>query len=286
MSHQERRRIEVPDPGGTPLKVVVLSCGALGVEVANRLQALPQVSQVTLITSPWRQVRRSLPGKLRHVYRTQGLPGLLSVAAAKLGLGRKSSPGRAAPEPVPGVEQLVFDDFHSEECLSAIRSRRPDLGVLAGTYILRESVFGIPRLGSVNLHCGKVPDYRGAAPAFWELYNGETEVGVTVHQVESALDAGHVYRQELFALNPAPPVDPLTYLARYREEVLQPAGVRLIAETVATLAQGSVQGLPQDDSQARTYRSPDYRAICELRRRVAARRTEHPRKGVLCGKSI
>jgi folate-dependent phosphoribosylglycinamide formyltransferase PurN len=286
MSHQEDKEPEERDSGGSAFKVVVLSCGALGVDVANRLQTLPQVSQVILITSPWRQVRRNLPGKLRHIYRTQGLPGLLSVVAAKLGLGRDSSPVRAAPTLAPGIEQLVFEDFHSEECLAAISSYRPDLGVLAGTYILRESVFGIPQLGSVNLHCGKVPDYRGAAPAFWELYNGETEVGVTVHQVESALDAGHVYRQELFPLDPAPPADPLVYLAQYREEVLQPAGVRLLAEAVAGLAQGSARGVPQDISRARTYRSPDYRAVCELRRRVAARRTQLQRKGVLCGRSI
>jgi folate-dependent phosphoribosylglycinamide formyltransferase PurN len=284
MTHQECREPERCDT--TAFKVVVLSCGALGVDVANRLQALPQVSQVTLIMSPWRQVRRSVLGKLRHIYRMQGPTGFLSVAAAKLGLAREAPQPGVMPTLAAGIEQLEFEDFHSRECHAAILDRRPDLGVLAGTYILRESVFGIPRLGSVNLHCGKVPEYRGAAPGFWELYNGETEVGVTVHQVESALDAGHIYRQELFPLDPAPPIDPLVYLARYRAEVLEPAGVRLLAETVTALAQSSARGIAQDSSRACTYRSPDYRAICELRRNVAARRSALQRTDVSCGKSI
>ena len=31
---------------------------------------------------------------------------------------------------------------------------------------LREAVIATPRLGSINIHCGKAPEYRGSAPAF------------------------------------------------------------------------------------------------------------------------
>jgi methionyl-tRNA formyltransferase len=149
---------------------------------------------------------------------------------------------------------------------------KADLGVVAGTYILRESVFALPRLGSINLHSGKAPEYRGAAPAFWELYNGEREVGITIHRVTAALDAGHILRQETFPLDPAPVEDPMAYLERYRREVLRPQGVRLVAETVAALADGTVVERPQDPARARTYRTPDLAAARELRRRVARRR--------------
>jgi hypothetical protein len=64
----------------------------------------------------------------------------------------------------------------------------------------------------------------------------------------------------------------MTYLERYRREILRPNGVRLVAETVAALAEGKAVERPQDSSQARTYRTPDLAAIRELRRRVACRR--------------
>ncbi|HEX6534664.1 MAG TPA: formyltransferase family protein [Gemmatimonadaceae bacterium] len=258
-----------------PLRVAVLSCGALGAEVAARLVECPEVRDVVLVTAPYRTRVRSFRGKLRHVWRTQGPAGLAGVAAAKLrrALGAPDAVAEEPPlEPPPGVEHLRVPDFHDPGAIAALRARAPDLGVLAGTYILRPEVFEIPRLGSINLHSGKVPEYRGAAPAFWELYHGEHAVGITIHRVVAALDAGTVLRQEMFPLDPAPPDDPIAYIERYRREVLRPNGVRLLAEVVSAIARGTATETQQDAGRARTHRTPDYRAIRELRRRVAARR--------------
>jgi hypothetical protein len=64
----------------------------------------------------------------------------------------------------------------------------------------------------------------------------------------------------------------LEYLECYRAAVLRPNGVRLLAQAVAQIAAGRAQPRAQDASRARTYRTPDYRAVRELRRRVRARR--------------
>jgi methionyl-tRNA formyltransferase len=264
----------------SPLTVVVLSCGDLGIEVSNRLARLPEVRSVMLVTAPYRRRALTLTGKIRHVWRTQGPRGLPSVAAEKLrtALGRGNTAGEGPAADAPpvvldeGIERLQVPDFHVESCRAAIRERAPDLGVIAGTYILRPEVFEIPRLGSINLHSGKAPEYRGAAPAFWELYNGEREVGITIHRVVAALDAGNVLIQETFPLDTAPAGDPLEYLERYRNEVLRPNGVRLLADAVAAIAHETTRERAQDTSKAMTYRTPDYKAIRELRRRVAARR--------------
>ena len=133
-------------------------------------------------------------------------------------------------------------------------------------------MFSIPRLGAINLHSGKAPTYRGAAPAFWELFNGEHEVGITIHRVTAELDAGTILIQETFPLDPAPAGDPLAYLERYRAEVLEPHGIRLVAEAVGRIAAGTAVDTPQDTTQARTWRSPNHAAVRELRRRVRERR--------------
>ena len=141
------------------LRVAVLSCGDLGAEVAAALRALPGVSSVALLTAPYARRRLSVAEKVRRVYRTQGSLGLLAVLAAKLGAGRRSfePDQREAPPPLappPDVPHYQFPDLHDAECLAALARFRPDLGVVAGTYVLRESVFAIPRLGSINLHSG------------------------------------------------------------------------------------------------------------------------------------
>lgn len=148
----------------------------------------------------------------------------------------------------------------------------PDLGVVAGTYVLKPSVFTLPRLGSINLHTGKTPEYRGSAPAFWELYNGEDEVGITIHQVEATLDAGQVYSQKMLPLDPAPPGDPMRYVEHFRDETLIPRGIELLTRTVDEILSGTATGVPQDPARAKTYPYPDHRAVQELRRRVRSRR--------------
>ena len=263
--------------------MAVLSCGDLGDAVARELGRVPGVGRVALVTAPYARKPLSLVGKMRHVYRAQGPTGLLAVLAAKLRGTHAPPPHDTNGGVASGVERHHFSDFHDPDCLATLRAFAPDLGVVAGTYILKETVFSIPRLGSINLHSGKAPEYRGAAPAFWELYNGEREVGITIHRVATALDAGDILLQETFPLDPAPVEDPLGYLERYRREVLRPNGVRLLAQTVAQIATGRVSERPQDPARAQTYRTPDYRAIRELRRRVAARRLERAGVGVGTG---
>lgn len=259
-------------------RTIVLTCGDLGVQVANALNADGASQVVGLVVAPFdRRPRKTLRAKFRHVIRMQGWRGLLAVVGAKIAsLARVGEPRGVAP-PValaPGIERFDVTDFHSPESLSIIEALRPDLAVLAGTYILKESVFALPRHGSINLHSGKVPEYRGAAPAFWELYHGEKAVGVTIHRVDAALDAGPVLAQEIFPIDPAPGGDPLAYIEQFRQEVLGPNGVRMLVETVRALAQGTAKEIPQNHAVARTFRSPDYRAVRELRSRVRARRRE------------
>jgi folate-dependent phosphoribosylglycinamide formyltransferase PurN len=258
--------------GSSKLRVVVLTCGELGIEVANDLSRETGVDVVAVLRSPWLRRKLTLRQKFRHVVRTQGFGGLFHVARARL-----------FPEPVSvaetakldaNVSLVDVDDFHSPVTRERLTELRSDLGVVVGTYILRDGVFDIPRYGSINLHSGKAPQYRGSAPAFWEVYNGETEVGITIHRVAAALDAGDVLRQETFSLDSAPAGDPIAYIERYRREVLRPNGIRMLVDAVRDIAAGTADPCEQDHRLARTYPSPAHRDVLELRARVRRRRGE------------
>jgi methionyl-tRNA formyltransferase len=260
----------------TRLRVVVLTCGDLGARVADALSADGAAVVAAVIWAPYNRRNRTLSEKIRHVLRRQGWRGLLVVFGAKLlSLGRSKDAASTGttPQPASGVPIIHVRDLNSDETETIIRGLEPDLAVVAGTYVLRESVFAIPRLGAINLHTGKAPEYRGAAPAFWELYNGETAVGVTIHRVVAALDAGSILAQEMFAFDAAPDGDPLTYIERFKRDVLLPNGVRMLVQTVRALAEGKAKETPQESANARTYPTPDHRAVRELRRRVQQRKT-------------
>jgi hypothetical protein len=64
----------------------------------------------------------------------------------------------------------------------------------------------------------------------------------------------------------------LAYIESYRRDVLEPNGVRMLSRAVAGIANGTLRPEPQESHRSRTYKTPDYAAIRELRSRVAARR--------------
>lgn len=80
--------------------------------------------------------------------------------------------------------------INSLEAQDALRRLNADLALSVGNRVISQSTFSIPLLGTVNLHHGRIPDYRGGPPAFWEIYNEEPSMGVSVHQMDAELDHG------------------------------------------------------------------------------------------------
>jgi len=251
------------------LRVVVLTCDWMGVETAQALEGAEGVSVVGVFSSPPLRPKR-FTRRLRRAWQRQGPTDILRAMLRRLTRRRAAPP--APPDERPGIILRAFDNLHSPECLEAVRSLAPDLGVIDGTYILKPSVFDLPRLGSINLHCGQAPQYRGAPPVFWELYNGERQVGVTIHRVTSGVDEGTILQQEVFPLNPAPSGDVMEHTRQVWRTVLRPNGLRMLRDVVRAIATGSATEQPQDHSKGRTYRFPMWQDVRELRRRVARRR--------------
>lgn len=263
---------------GRSLDLVVLTSGAIGVEVAAELALCPAARAITLVTAPY--PRRDLLARVRRAYRYDGAGGLATAVGARLrraGAGAGDSGDRLAAlirSRCPGVRHVRVPDFHHPDGFAAVRSAEADLGVVVGTRVLRRQLFTIPRLGCLNLHLGRAPEFRGSSPGFYELLQGVGEVGITVHRVTDTLDGGDILLQRTVPLELAPAGDPLDYLRRYQLETLVPAGARLMAEAVRGLADGTAVGSPQDHSKARTYRQATHALKRELRRTVEARRRQ------------
>jgi methionyl-tRNA formyltransferase len=64
------------------------------------------------------------------------------------------------------------------------------LSVAAPEIMRREALSAAPH--ALNVHSGRLPDYRGMMPTFWALLEGNDHVVVTVHQMAERLDAGTV----------------------------------------------------------------------------------------------
>jgi len=81
--------------------------------------------------------------------------------------------------------------------LARFRELAPDLAVVAAYgQIFSSALLDSPRLGFINVHSSLLPAYRGAAPINWAIINGERETGVTIMQVEPAMDSGPILLQQ------------------------------------------------------------------------------------------
>ncbi|MBN1499634.1 MAG: methionyl-tRNA formyltransferase [Spirochaetes bacterium] len=144
------------------------------------------------------------------------------------------------------TENLKDPDFINElKCFNA-----DIFVVVAFGYIIPESIFKMPRLGTVNLHPSLLPKYRGAAPVQWALINGENETGVTIQMVDEKLDSGDIVLQEKIPVS-----DEMNSSTLY--DVILPLGADMLLKAVKGLDDGSIKPVPQNHEEATYCRKID-----------------------------
>jgi peptidoglycan/xylan/chitin deacetylase (PgdA/CDA1 family) len=159
-----------------------------------------------------------------------------------------------------GFSIRTVANLNSPEAVVMLQEAGADLGIVLGTRILKPGSFTVPRLGCLNLHKGKVPEYRGMPPGFWELYDGASTAGVTVHFVDRGLDTGDVVVAREFPIHPLETPESLL-------EKLHQEGARSLAAAVAAIRDGA-QGRPQPEGRSRTRSKPSPAQVRELQEKL------------------
>jgi methionyl-tRNA formyltransferase len=127
------------------------------------------------------------------------------------------------------------------QALAALSAWAPDvLVVVAYGLILPADVLALPRLGCINIHASLLPRWRGAAPIQRALLAGDAETGVTVMQIEAALDAGPVLAQQRI------PIGPDTTSGQLHDRLAQ-LGAALLVATLEPLQAGQLTATPQSN---------------------------------------
>jgi folate-dependent phosphoribosylglycinamide formyltransferase PurN len=142
--------------------------------------------------------------------------------------------GREIPTPeklakANQVEMYYSSNINDAQSLDQLAAWSPDLIISTNfsDYIAgpaRRSA----RFGTWNLHKSLLPHYRGMAPSFYALLNGEKKVGATLHQVAKGFDTGDILCQIEVPMSDGDCVESLNrrtsdlggqMLARYLEKV-------------------------------------------------------------------
>ena len=143
----------------------------------------------------------------------------------------------------------------SQETLAKLRDTNADaFVVVAYGQILSQEILDMPRIGCINVHGSILPQYRGAAPIQWSIYNGDRETGITTMLMDQGLDTGDML---LKAYTKIDLLDNALDIAIK----LANQGAELLIETLLKLDSNALKPTEQNDdesSYARLIDKADY----------------------------
>ena len=245
---------------------IAIFTGSLGRDVQRTIDRILLTESDTEVLVMVHQPQRNPKRLIRNQFKNLGRHGWRWIpyqTAEIVDLLRRSD--KKHPDWVPPARVSVtrFQSVNGQDALERLRLFEPDLGLAIAAPILKPPLFEVPALGTLNIHKGKLPDYRGMPPAFWEVWNGASEVGVTVHRVDAGLDTGPILLQD------SVPIDQHSTPAGLRVR-LDELGVKLIAKAVDLVRAGEAQFKPQP-SGGSTNSRPLLRQEAALKRRLRPR---------------
>ncbi len=174
------------------------------------------------------------------VYTKPGRPsgrGLKLAASPIKQFVIKHYPNLPILQPTNLVDQNIqkeLGDFHADIMV-----------VIAYGLILPKAIFSLFKYGCINIHASLLPRWRGAAPIYRALLEGDKQTGVTIMQIEEGLDTGDILKVEHYEIQ-------ATDTAQTLHDELARLGAQALLNTLQKIEQGKTESRPQDDSQA-TY---------------------------------
>ncbi len=178
--------------------IVASTCSPTNVALINQLSQLTPVRHVFRVTwSSERQARTrwaelalspvaKITGRIRRKYFERVHDSIEIEAARRLG----ASPGDEIRVPVTSIDCSLIN---SQVFAATLQELSPDILITSACPILKPLIFDIPRLGTINIHRGIAPAYRGERTVFWPLYYRDYEhIGVTLHLIDRGIDTGPI----------------------------------------------------------------------------------------------
>jgi len=147
---------------------------------------------------------------------------------------------------------------NTQEGLNQLAATSPDL-VMCIRYgcILDMDALSIPKFGVLNLHSGKLPEYRGVMATFWAMLAGDDELCTTLHWIHDAtIDTGPIISIQGTAREPS-----ACYLSNTLG--LYPTGCEAAISAIDSVAAGNTLPALERQANARYFSFPDEIALAE-----------------------
>ena len=95
----------------------------------------------------------------------------------------------------------IIQNIDSESIIKYIKKNKIDLNIIAGfPYIFKDKLIDAAKYGTINLHAGSLPKYRGGSPLNWQIINNEKKIGISILKVNKKIDCGEIIDFNNFVL--------------------------------------------------------------------------------------
>lgn len=155
-----------------------------------------------------------LPSAVVFAYHTVGVRGIKTLLARDvhiaLVVSHEDNPNEtiwfesvAAICQEYGIPRITPDNPNTPELIGQIQALAPDF-IFSFYYrqMLSDDLLSLAQRGAYNLHGSLLPKYRGRVPVNWAVLHGETETGVTLHEMTTKPDAGAILAQTAVPILP------------------------------------------------------------------------------------
>ena len=144
------------------------------------------------------------------------------------------------------IEFYCPDNPNTDSALSKFSSLNAEIFILAGYgLILRKRCLTIAKI-CLNLHGGKLPEYRGSSPMNWALINGEKEIGISIIKTDEGIDTGDVLAEALKSIDIDTDIDELHKWANEKFP-------EILLKVLRSIKEGTLVSIKQDNSLAHYY---------------------------------
>lgn len=163
--------------------------------------------------------------------------------------------GRGGAIAMPPVKELALqhnipvyqpENAKTPEFYETLKAAEADLFVTcAYGKILTEEVLALPKYGCINVHASILPAYRGAAPLWHAVIDGQAESGITTMMTDVGMDTGDILR-----IDRTPIPEDMTMGELH--DALSALGPKTLKSTLEALEAGTLTRTPQEHTKA-TY---------------------------------
>ncbi|MFK8027279.1 MAG: methionyl-tRNA formyltransferase [Gammaproteobacteria bacterium] len=175
------------------------------------------------------------------------LLAVLTQPDRKSGRGRKISES-AVKQSITSSNVRIFqpENVNDNESISILKELNLDLLIVAAYgQLFSQELLNLPKLGCINIHASLLPRWRGASPIQHAILSGDNASGVSIMQMQRAMDAGDIWLQSACEITHDDTSQTL-------HDKLASLGGRHILEAIDLVANGKNQPKEQDPTKA-TY---------------------------------